>query len=55
MRIGNVAGRPGLDMPRLEGADAEGYVEAVRTANGVFLFDESWLEQGVGSDDGEYE
>jgi len=55
MRISDVAGRSARDMPRLEGADANGYVEAVPTANGVFLFEESWLQQGVGSEDGEYE
>lgn len=55
MRIADVAGGPERNMPRLEKADADGFVEAMRTTNGLFLFDESWLAEGVGSDDGEYE
>ena len=57
MRIENIAGRhhvPKRNMPRLEGSDTDGYMEAVRTTTGLFLFKESWLEQGVGSDEGEY-
>lgn len=55
MRIADVAGRPERDMPRLEEANADGFVEARNTVNGLFFFEEISLEQGVGSDDGEYE
>lgn len=42
------------DMPRLEGSNAEGFVEAQRTMTGVWLFEESWLEQGKGTVEGLY-
>ena len=41
-------------MPRLEGANADGYVEAQRTATGLWLFEESWLEQETGTVEGHY-
>lgn len=41
-------------MPRLEGSNADGFVEAQPAATGLFLFEENWLEQGVGSVEGTY-
>eukprot|EP00752_Nemacystus_decipiens_P004173 g3816.t1 len=56
MRIENLDGVdvPAAEMPRLEDADAAGYVLADPTATGVFLFEENWLQPGVGSKEGDY-
>lgn len=56
MRIENLDGVdvPAAEMPRLEDADAHGYVLADPTATGVFLFEENWLQAGVGSREGDY-
>lgn len=54
MRIEPEVGRGGAGMPRLEGSNADGFVEAQRTANGLFMFEESWLEQEKGTVEGCY-
>ncbi|CAM9801278.1 unnamed protein product [Pylaiella littoralis] len=56
MRIENVDGVhvPTSEMPCLEDADGDGYVFADPTATGVFLFEENWLQAGVGSREGKY-
>ncbi|CAM9532999.1 unnamed protein product [Hapterophycus canaliculatus] len=56
MRIENLDGVdvPASDMPRLEESDEEGYVVADPTATGVFLFEENWLQAGVGTRGGDY-
>lgn len=55
MRIENMDGVdvPTSEMPCLEQSD-DGYVLADPTATGVFLFEENWLQPGVGSREGEY-
>lgn len=56
MRIESLEGEnvPAKEMPRLENSDGEGYVQADPTATGVFLFEENWLEAGVGTREGHY-
>lgn len=56
MRIENLDGAevPASEMPRLEDSNAEGFVLADPTATGVFLFEENWLQAGVGSKEGVY-
>lgn len=56
MRIENLDGVnvPVSEMPRLEDSDPDGYVLADPTATGVFLFEENWLQAGVGSKEGDY-
>ncbi|CAM9825307.1 unnamed protein product [Scytosiphon promiscuus] len=56
MRIENLDGVdvPASEMPRLEDSDHEGYVVADPTATGVFLFEENWLQPGVGTRGGDY-
>lgn len=56
MRIENVDGVdiPTSQMPRLEDSDRDGYVFADPTATGVFLFEENWLQAGVGLKEGVY-
>lgn len=54
IRIEPLVGRGVAGMPRLEGCNADGFVEAQRTATGLFMFEENWLEQGVGSVEGCY-
>lgn len=56
MRIENLDGVEvsASEMPRLEDSDADGYVLADPTATGVYLFEENWLQAGVGSKEGDY-
>eukprot|EP00903_Cladosiphon_okamuranus_P018047 g16608.t1 len=56
MRIENLDGVdvPASEMPRLEDSNADGFVSADPTATGVFLFEENWLQPGVGTREGVY-
>lgn len=56
MRIENLDGVvvPASEMPRLELSDRDGYVQASPTATGLFLFEENWLQEGVGTREGDY-
>ncbi|CAM9441202.1 unnamed protein product, partial [Ectocarpus sp. 8 AP-2014] len=56
IRIENLDGVdvPASEMPRLEDSEADGYVLAEPTATGVFLFEEIWLQSGVGSREADY-
>lgn len=56
IRIENLPGVnvPVGEMPRLERADEEGYVMADPVSTGAFMFDENWLQAGVGTKEGDY-
>lgn len=56
MRIETLEGQnvPEQQRPRLQNSDSGGYVRADATATGVFLFEETWLEAGVGTREGDY-
>lgn len=41
-------------MPRLERADSQGYVIADPVSTGAYMFDENWLQAGVGTKEGDY-
>lgn len=54
MRVEPGAETDVADMPRLEGSNADGFVAAQRTTTGLWMFEESWLEQGKGTVNGFY-
>lgn len=56
MRIDALEGEslPEEAMPRLEDAHHDGYAYAEPTATGAILFQEKWLQAGVGTREGDY-